>query len=109
MGQPFFVYILQCSDDSYYVGHTDNLEKRLAEHQDGGKCFYTSTRRPVRLVWSQEFATRVEAKEVEVRIKKWSRAKKAALVRGDYEGLRFAAKKRDWEGYRERKKRRFCD
>jgi len=93
MSQPFFVYILLCADASYYVGHTDNVEKRFAEHQAGGKCAYTLTRRPVQLVWCEEFVTRDEAKAAESRIKRWSRAKKVALIRGDHEGLRTAAKK----------------
>jgi len=54
-------------------------------------------------VWSQEFSTREEAKEAEARIKGWSRAKKEALVRGDYEALRPLSKKRNWAGYRQRK------
>jgi predicted GIY-YIG superfamily endonuclease len=59
MGRPFFVYMLQCANKSYYVGHTDDLERRVLEHHEGGKCAYTETRRPVQLTWSQEFATHV--------------------------------------------------
>jgi hypothetical protein len=61
LSRPFFTYMLQCADGSYYVGHTDDLEKRLAEHEEGRKCAYTETRRPVQLRWSQEFASRAEA------------------------------------------------
>lgn len=104
MAKPFFAYILLCANNSYYVGHTDNLERRFAEHQEGVKCVYTSNRRPVRLIWSQDFATREEAKAAEARIKKWSRVKKAALAKGDFDGLQAAAKKKDWEGYYERRK-----
>ena len=58
----FWVYILRCADSSYYTGHTDNLEKRLAEHTGGAMpTCYTYKRRPVELVFSQEFATREEA------------------------------------------------
>ena len=89
MGQPFFVYILLCADKSYYVGQTDNLEKRFAEHQAGASSVYTSTRRPVELAWSQQCATRIEAKEAEAKIKRWSRAKKKALIKGDYQALRI--------------------
>ena len=102
MGQPFFAYILLCADMSYYVGQTDNLTKRFAEHQAGAGSVYTSTRRPVELAWSQQFETRIEAKEAEAKIKRWSRAKKKALIKGDYQALRILAKKMDWQGYRER-------
>src|SRR2546425_70779 len=104
MGRPFFAYMVQCADGSYYVGHTDDLEKRLREHSEGGKCTYTETRQPLQLVWSQEFATREEALAAEVQIKKWSRAKKQALARGYFGALSKAAKKRDWAAYRARRK-----
>ena len=103
MGSPFFAYMLRCSDGSYYVGHTDDLARRFAEHCDGGRCAYTTARRPVRLVWSQEFATREEAKEVESRIKGWSRTKKEALVHGDMQRLRVASRK-DWTAYHARRR-----
>jgi len=105
MSEPFYAYILRCSDGSYYVGHTDNLEKRIAEHQQGGKCQYTSRRRPVSLAWSQEFPTREEAKAAENQIKKWSRVKKEALLKRDFDQLHKEAKKKTWEAYHERHKR----
>jgi len=80
----FWVYILRCADNSYYTGHTDNLEKRIAEHQAGEIEGYTSTRLPVLLVFSQEFPSREEAKTCERQIKGWSRGKKEALLRGDW-------------------------
>jgi predicted GIY-YIG superfamily endonuclease len=84
----FWAYILRCADERYYTGHTDNLEVRVAQHQAGGYSDFTSRRRPVRLVWSQEFPTRIEALEAERRIKPWSRAKKEALIRGDWAALK---------------------
>jgi len=84
MDRPFFAYVLACVDGSYYVGHTDDMEIRLSQHQAGCGCAWTASRLPVRLVWSQEFATREEARETERRLKGWSRAKKAALARGDF-------------------------
>lgn len=99
MSKPFFTYILHCSDGSYYVGHTDDLSKRLDEHQSKTGGVYTSKRCPVRLVWSQEFFTREEAKEAEIRIKGWSRAKKFALIQGDYNTISLLAKKINWIGY----------
>lgn len=80
----FWVYILKCADDSYYTGHTDNLEQRLDQHQAGACDSYTATRRPVELVWSQECVTREEALAAELRIKGWSRVKKEAMMRGDW-------------------------
>jgi predicted GIY-YIG superfamily endonuclease len=58
---PFWVYILKCADGSYYTGHTDHLEKRLAEHQTGVSDGYTSKPLPVTLSFSQDFPTRLEA------------------------------------------------
>ena len=88
----FWTYILLCSDGRYYTGHTDHLERRIAQHQHGGFCDFTSRRRPVTLVWSQDFATRVEELEAERRVKPWSRAKKEALIRGDWEMVSHFAK-----------------
>ncbi len=102
MSKPFFAYMLLCADDSYYLGHTDDLFKRVAEHQSGIGCAYTSKRCPVQLVWSQEFATREEAKAAETQIKGWSKAKKKALIGSDFDKVSILSKKRDWAGYRER-------
>jgi predicted GIY-YIG superfamily endonuclease len=102
VARPFFTYILRCSDRSYYVGHTDELERRLTNHETGATPGYTATRRPVKLVWFQEFPTREEAKAAEAQIKKWSRKKKEALIEGRMEDLRAAARK-DWISYRQRK------
>ncbi|MGS1017948.1 GIY-YIG nuclease family protein [Allosphingosinicella humi] len=81
----FWAYMLYCADRSFYVGHTDDLERRIAEHHYGQMAGYTSTRRPVTLVWSDEFPSRYEALQAERQIKGWSRAKKLALIRGDWE------------------------
>jgi predicted GIY-YIG superfamily endonuclease len=80
----FWVYILRCADGSYYTGHTDNLEKRIAEHQAGEIEGYTSTRLPVKLVFSQEFSSREEVLTCERQIKGWNRKKQEALMRGDW-------------------------
>jgi tRNA/rRNA methyltransferase len=85
---PFWTYILDCADRSYYTGHTDDLEKRLAQHQSGAIRGYTYERRPVELVWCEDFPTREEALSAEVRIKNWSRAKKEALIAKDWERLK---------------------
>jgi predicted GIY-YIG superfamily endonuclease len=80
----FWVYMLRCADQSYYTGHTEHLEKRLAEHQAGQVEGYTATRRPVTLVFSEALSTREEALACERRIKGWSRLKKEAMIRGDW-------------------------
>jgi LAO/AO transport system kinase len=90
--KPFFVYVLRCADGSYYTGHTDELERRVAQHQTGEIAGYTQERRPVALVWSQETATRDEALAAEMRIKGWSRAKKEALIQGDWARIGELAK-----------------
>jgi putative endonuclease len=80
----FWVYILRCADDSYYTGHTDNLEKRIGEHQAGLCGGYTASRLPVELAFSQDFSTREEALSAEQQTKGWSRKKKEAMMRGDW-------------------------
>ena len=85
------VYILQCIDGSYYTGHTEGLEARLAAHQSGAVPGYKRSRRPVTLVFSDSFATRIEALERERQIKRWSRIKKQALIDEDWALLRNLA------------------
>jgi LAO/AO transport system kinase len=84
--KPFFVYLLKCSDGSYYGGQTDDMAARMHQH-DAGEIGYTSTRKPVELVWQGEFETRAEAIAFEQQIKGWSRAKKEALIRGDWKAV----------------------
>ena len=92
----FWVYMLRCSDGSYYTGHTDSLEKRIAEHKAGEVPGYTSTRRPVELVFVELFQSREEALASELRIKGWSRKKKEAMIRGDWKEVqRLASAKRN--------------
>ena len=88
----FYVYILRCIDYSYYVGHTDDIQHRMAQHDSGEIAGYTQGRRPVRLVFAQEFPTREEALSAERRLKGWSRAKKEALIMGNWERLRHLAR-----------------
>ena len=72
----FYVYMLQCSDYSYYVGNTGDLTLRMYQHEIGEASDYTCNRRPVTLVWHKQFETRQEAFMVERKVKGWSRAKK---------------------------------
>jgi predicted GIY-YIG superfamily endonuclease len=80
----FWAYLLRCADGSYYAGHTDDLEARIAAHQLGRGSDYTARRQPVTFAWAQDFGTRIEALEGERQIKGWSRAKKEALIEGDW-------------------------
>ena len=97
-----YVYILKCSDNSYYTGSTGNLERRLEEHRTEFYQGYPSARLPVELVWSDEFPTENEAFLTERQIKGWSRAKKEALIRGDWDVLHDIVKleRRAREAYR---------
>ncbi|HEX8621513.1 MAG TPA: TrmH family RNA methyltransferase [Allosphingosinicella sp.] len=87
----FWTYILRCSNGVYYTGHTDDIDRRIAEHQSGAIKGYTYDKRPVELMWAEEFPTRAEALEAELRIKSWSRAKKGALIAGNWKRLSEAA------------------
>ena len=90
-----FIYMLRCSDGSYYVGSTrKELEQRISEHNAGTFGGYTSRRRPVTLVWSEHFANITDAVSVERQIKGWSCDKKEALIRGDYAEIQKLAKRR---------------
>ena len=103
MARPFFTYMLRCSDRSYYDGHTDELDKRIAQHGSRLGSGYTATRLPITLVWFEEFPTREEAKAAEVQLKHWSRRKKEALIEDNMEELKQAARK-DWWAYRQRQR-----
>ncbi len=88
-----WMYILRCSDGSYYVGSTTNLERRIAEHNEGKGAEYTSSRRPVELVFSAECQSIREAYYWEKQVQGWGRAKREALIRDDLEALPELAKK----------------
>jgi predicted GIY-YIG superfamily endonuclease len=90
----FWMYILQCADGCYYVGHSDNLEDRVMQHQSGAASGYTKCRRPVGLAYAQEFPTRDEAFAAERQVKGWARKKKEALIRGDWQELQRLARGR---------------
>jgi len=84
-----FLYILRCADGSFYIGTTrTTLDIRVAQHNAGLFGGYTATRRPVTLVFSQWFDRITDAIENERKLKKWSRAKKEAFIRGDFATLR---------------------
>jgi putative endonuclease len=85
-----FVYILRCADGSYYVGKTEDLRTRLDEHQSGVGADYTAARRPVEMVYAEEHSSTRSAKDRELQLKHWSRAKKEALIAQDLKLLNQA-------------------
>jgi putative endonuclease len=91
----YYVYILECHDETYYTGITSNIENRFIEHQT---CkypkSYTASRQPVKLKYFTEFKFVFDAIAAEKQIKKWSKLKKEALINGEYEELPNLAKKR---------------
>lgn len=89
----FFAYMLRCADGSFYVGHTEDLESRIAAHQTGEIPGYTRRRRPISLVWSESFPTRQEALAAERQVKNWPREKKKGLSTEDWERVSRAARK----------------
>ena len=92
-----YVYILKCIDNSYYTGVTSNLEQWFERHQSGYyKSCYTYLRRPIALVFHTTFSDINFAIDMEKQIKKWSRAKKEALINNEYEALPNLAKKKFW-------------
>lgn len=87
MRMAFHIYIFECSDGSYYTGHTDNIEKRIFEHNLGLVDGYTSARRPLKLRPVSDFGSREEALEAERQIKGWNRKKKEAFMAGKWDLL----------------------
>jgi putative endonuclease len=95
VGEGAFLYILRCSDGSFYIGTTRTaLEIGIAQHNSGALGGYTATRRPVALVFSQWFDRITDAIENERKLKKWSRAKKEAFIAGDIVTLRELSARR---------------
>ena len=88
----FFVYILKCNDHSYYIGQTDNMEKRLNDHLEGKIDSYTSSRLPIKLVWIQSFNSRYEALSAERKLKGWNRVKKETLINCGIEAVKNLSK-----------------
>src|SRR6266702_4590049 len=95
MSDGAYLYILRCADGSYYAGTArSSLEQRVAEHNAGAYGGYTAKRRPVTLVFSQWFDRITDAIAAERQVKGWSRAKKEALVRGDFSSLPMLSQRR---------------
>ncbi|HVC21377.1 MAG TPA: GIY-YIG nuclease family protein [Vicinamibacterales bacterium] len=83
-----YVYLLRCADNSLYTGQAENLEARLARHNMGTASAFTARRRPVRLVYSEALPTPALALARERQLKRWTRAKKEALIAGDLIALK---------------------
>src|SRR5690349_17227520 len=90
----FWAYMLHCRGGYFYTGHTEDLEHRMAQHASGQVPGFVRDHWPAKLVWSDEFPTRYEALAAEREIKGWSRAKKLALIRGDWDAVRRLARNR---------------
>ena len=92
----YYIYILICSDNSYYTGITNNIDKRLIEHNNNlDKRSYTFSRRPVKIVYQETFQNPNDAIKWEKRIKGWSRKKKEALISGSFEELKKLSNKKN--------------
>jgi len=90
----FFVYILRCADGSLYVGHTSDVQDRLKVHNEGRGALWTACRRPVHLVYQERHPSETDAITRERQLKRWSQAKKIALINGDLANLKSLAKRR---------------
>jgi len=90
----YYVYILRCADDSFYIGSTQDLGSRVKTHNHGRGAAYTLKRRPVDLVYSEVFNSETQAVKRERQLKRWSRAKKEALVVGDLDHLHQLSNRR---------------
>jgi predicted GIY-YIG superfamily endonuclease len=94
MQRLFVVYILQCADGAFYVGHASDLEARVLLHNEGRGAIWTACRRPVKLVYQERFNSELKAIARERQLKRWTHAKKLALVNGDRASLKSLAKRR---------------
>ncbi len=90
----FHVYILRCDDGSLYVGSTDDLELRLHRHNEGRGAQFTAQRRPITLAYSESHPTRLDARRREAQVKRWTTAKKEALIAGERAKLHGLAQRR---------------
>lgn len=92
----YYVYIIECSDGSYYTGITNDINKRMDEHEDGlnTNC-YTYNRRPIQLIFQEVFNDVIQAISFEKKLKGWSRAKKEALIEGDFDKLQILSECRN--------------
>jgi predicted GIY-YIG superfamily endonuclease len=90
---PHYVYLLRCADNSLYVGETSDLQTREQDHNEGRGGSYTAKRRPVHIVYAEQYRSREEALRRERQIKRWSSPKKELLARGDLAALSGSSEK----------------
>ena len=90
----WYVYILECSDSSFYTGHTHDLKERLLRHNSGRGASHTAARLPVKLLWSEQHENESSAAKRELQIKHWSKAKKIALINGETQKLKLLSKRK---------------
>ena len=83
----FWLYILECRSKTLYLGHTDDLDERMRQHDAGTADSFTAAKRPLKLLFAQEFESRYEALSMERKLKGWSRAKKLAYIAGDWKAV----------------------
>jgi len=88
----FSLYVLECSDGTLYIGHTDRLEERMRQHDSGCADAYTAKRKPLKLLHVEEFESRYDALAMERKLKGWSKAKKLAYIAGDWLAIRVLSK-----------------
>ena len=88
----FSLYVLECSDGTLYIGHTDRLEERMRQHDSGYADAYTAKRKPLKLLHVEEFESRYDALAMERKLKGWSKAKKLAYIAGDWHAIRVLSK-----------------
>lgn len=99
------VYILKCSDESYYVGITNDLNRRVFEHEKSlDSNSYTFSRRPIKLVWSNKFKSEHEAIKWEKKLKGWTRKKKEALIENKFEILHKLAECKNETNFKNKEK-----
>ncbi len=89
------VYMLKCQDGAIYTGVTEDIARRFKEHTQGKGGHYTNYNRPGEVLFEESFGRRLDAEQREQQIKRWSRAKKLALIQGDKERLVSLSKSRD--------------
>ncbi len=91
----WYVYILQCRNKALYTGVTNNIERRFKDHQAGNGGHYTSYNRPRKILYTEVFKDKSEAKNRELQIKRWGKSKKLALIKSNRAELINLSKSRD--------------
>ncbi|MDD5019248.1 MAG: GIY-YIG nuclease family protein [Candidatus Omnitrophica bacterium] len=91
----WYVYMMKCQNGAIYTGVTEDIERRFKEHASGKGGHYTGCNRPKEVLYKEPFESRIDAEQREQQIKRWSRAKKLALIKGDRRELRNLSVSRD--------------